>query len=323
MIIVASSGGGTPGRWDDPRAAWPSSDGKVTQYVAAHLDAEPAEVHPEVVERGTSLRYGRIGMPALVWVASAGRPAVMPWAQAAIVVIAAGAVSAAMASLLPGAGLLGALLAFAAPGFILGIFGGFPEVLAIALALWAVRSAIDARWWPASFLAAAALLTRENAIWVLAGLCLWTLFVRRDMAATAILALAVAPAAVWYAVVASRFGYIPPLDPYLRVATDTVGPPVVALVRSLFRPDSASSAVAAWAHLLAGGVAVTFARRSVLGIVGAATATQLLVSGPFAWHFVGEAVRTASLLELFAILAVVAALRPAWVSRHALIGETP
>jgi hypothetical protein len=312
IILAASNGHIT-------RAA--SSDGLVTLYVASHLDVAPADVHPVVVERGTSLRYGRIGMPALIWLASAGRPTAMPWAQAAIVIIAAGAASAAMASLLPGAGLLGALLAFAAPGFTLSIAGGYPEVLAVALALWAVRMALNGRWWVASGITAAALLTRENVVWVLAGLFLWTLFVRRDVLATGILALSVVPAAVWYAFVAARFGHVPPLDPYLRVTTDTVGPPVVALLQSLFRADSGGAAVAAWLHLAAGAAALVFARRSVLGLIAAASALQLLVSGPFAWHFVGHAARTASLLELFVILAVVAALRPAWVEPSALLGE--
>lgn len=318
-LVLASANGRAPGRgWIDPTTPWPASDGQVTLYVAAHLDTAPEEVHPVVAERGSSLRYGRVGMPALVWLAAGGREPAMPWTQAFVVVLAAGAAAAATASLLPGAGPLGGLLAFAAPGFALSIGGGYPEVLAVALCLWAVRVAAAERWWAAAALLGAALLTRENAIWVLVGLLVWAALIRRNRRAAAVLCAAALPAAVWFAFVAARFGHIPPLDPYLRVATDTVGTPFVALARSLFAADSSEAAVAAWLHLGAGVAAAVVARRSILGLVAAASALQLLVSGPFAWHFVGHAARTASLLELFVILGVAAALRPAWAVRGVL-----
>jgi hypothetical protein len=277
-------------------------DGQVSQNVAAHLTTAPADVHPVVAERGTSLRYGRIGLPIATWIASAGRPAAMRYAQPAVIVVAAGAVSAATMLLLPGAGLVAVLLPFLAVGFLLSILGGYAEVLGAALALWAIVFGVRGRWLPAVLLLAAAMLTRENAGGVVIGLAVWSLIARRPRRLLW-LAASLVPVAAWHLFVLARFGHLPLLDPYLRVATDTIGPPFLALWRSITQTPARSAATAAL-HLAVALVALRLWRSSPIGAVAAATAIQVFWAGPFAWHFIGDATRVFTFLQLFTVLAV-------------------
>src|SRR6266550_685028 len=109
-------------------------DGLIYRYVAGHLTTPPNQIDPVVRSRGTSIRYGRIGFPALIWFTAAGHNSAMPWSQAALIVLAAGAAGAATSILFPRAGPIGAALAFIAPGFSLSVVGGYGEVLAVACA---------------------------------------------------------------------------------------------------------------------------------------------------------------------------------------------
>src|SRR5687768_276568 len=104
-------------------------DGEIYQYVAAHLAQDPEDVHPVVMERGTSLRYGRVGFPALIWLASAGRPSAMRYVQPILIVAAAAAAGAASATLVPRAGPLAPLVPFLAPGFSISVQGGFADAV--------------------------------------------------------------------------------------------------------------------------------------------------------------------------------------------------
>jgi hypothetical protein len=310
-IVVASWAG-------DPKHRTAYGDGLLYRFVAAHLAAGPAEVaraDPDrvILERGPSLRYGRIGLPAAIWVASGGDPDLIPVAQPAVLVAAAGAAGAATAALFPGAGPLGALLPFLAPGFSLSLAGGYAEVLAVALGLWAVWLVVRGRPWPAALLLGAAILAKENAAFVLAGLALW-LALRRRWREVAVLAAGLVPVAAWWGAVAARFGHPPPLDPYLREATTTVGAPVAALVQSLVEPSSTRSLVMLLAHLVAAGVAVALLRTSLFGLLAVVASVQLLAVGPFGWRYVGDAARVSSLLEVLVALAVACWLRPAWTT---------
>ena len=49
-------------------------DGLLVRSVAARIGAAPQDVNSVVVSRGTSLRYGRIGMPAAAWLLAGGKP---------------------------------------------------------------------------------------------------------------------------------------------------------------------------------------------------------------------------------------------------------
>lgn len=291
-IVLASS------RGDVDRMVY--GDGLIYRYVAAHFSQRPADVDPVVRERGTSLRYGRVGLPALIWIASAGRPAAMPYVQPALIVLAAGAAGAAAVKLAPRAGPLAPLVPFLAPGFAVSVAGGFAEVVAVAFALWAVVLAREERWVPAAVALSAAMLTRENAGAVLVGLAIWCALQRRGPA-IGILALSVIPALAWYAFIASRYGHIPILDPYLRVTTDTIGPPVVAIYRAIV-DSQASSAVTAIVHLVLAGVGFAMWRRSIAGAIAAAAGLQVLAAGRFSFKFEGEAVRQFVFLQLFVLL---------------------
>ena len=309
VIILASSQG------DVSRMT--TGDGLIYRYVAMNLDTDPADIDPVVKERGTSLRYGRIGLPAAIWVLSAGRPSLMRYVQPLVMVAAAAAAAAAAAMLFPGAGPLAALLPFAAPGFIVALAGGFAETMAIALALWAVWCALGRRWGWCAIVLCAAILTRENAGFVLIGLAVWML-VRGTPGGLPFLAASLVPVAGWYAFVRARYGHVPPLDPYLRVTTDTVGTPGAALVRSFTDAPSAGGAVTAGLHVAAALAGLALARRSLFGLIAAITAFQVFASGPFAWRFIGEAARTGVFLQLFVLLAILAWRRPAWAVRDAI-----
>jgi len=277
-------------------------DGLIYRYVASHLTTPPSQVDQVVSSRGSSIRYGRIGFPALIWLASAGHNSAMPYAQAALIVISAGLAGAATAHLFQRAGPTGALFAFIAPGFSLSVVGGYGEVMAAALALWAVILTSRARYWPAAGLLAVAMLTRENAGAVLIGLMGWELLHRRAKGA-ALLLTSILPLAAWYVFIHERFNQIPLLDTYLRKTTDTIGTPFVAVWHSLTRGGAGSIATAA-IHLALALVAFWLWRKDILTIVAAAAGLQVLSSGAFAWHFIGDAMRAFTFLELFLLLSL-------------------
>ena len=144
------------------------------------------------------------------------------------------------------------------------------------------------------------MLTRENAGAVLLGLIVWEALHRRFKPA-AILLTSLIPIAVWYVFVDIRFGHVPLLDPYLHVTTDTIATPFVGVWHSLTQGPAGSIATAA-IHLLLALVALRLWKKGVLAIVAAAAGLQVLNSGVFAWHFVGDAMRAFTFLELFLVL---------------------
>jgi len=297
----------------DPAHRTAYGDGLIYRFVAAHIGADEADVarfDPDrvVIDRGTSLRYGRIGMPALVWLVSGGKASAMPTTQPIVLILAAGAASAGVAALFPRGGPLSALLAFLAPGFPLAIAGGYAEAVAVAFGVWAVWFALRDRWWPSALLLAAAILTKENAAVILLGLGLW-LVIKKRWHPAVILATSVIPVAAFWLFIADRFGHIPPLDPYLRDATTTIGTPVVALIQSFTEAYSTESIIVALIHIVAGLVAVTLFRTSLFAVIGSVAALQLLSVGPFGWKFIGDATRISTIFEVFVVLAIAARLK--------------
>jgi hypothetical protein len=300
----------------DPQHRTAYGDGLIYRFVAAHIGATPETLKaydPDrvVVDRGPSLRYGRVGLPFAIWVASAGKPSAMPYVHPAVVVIAAGAASAAVAALLPGAGPLAALLPFVAPGFPLSIAGGFAEVLAVAMGLWAVLFAVRERWWASALLLGLAILTKENAGAIFGGILVW-LVLRRTWKPIPVLFAGLIPVAGYWIFVSQRFGNIPPLDPYLRVTTSTIGTPVVSMIRSFTDAYSTESIVAAALHIAAGIVVVMLFRTSVFAVIGSVGAFQLLAAGPFGWRYIGDASRISTIFEVFVVLAIAVRMRPGW-----------
>ena len=272
-------------------------DGLIYRYVAAHLSTPPDKVDPVVVVRGTSLRYGRIGLPGMIWLTSAGQPRAMAYSQAILIIVSAGLAGAATAMLFPAAGPVGALLPFLAPGFSLSLVGGYAEVVAVALALWAVILVLRDRVVPATALLAVALLTREDAGVILIGLTVW-LLLKRKLRPAFTLWFSVIPLIVWYLIVKARYGHIPLLDPFLKVGTRT---PFVAVWHSLISGSNASIITAA-VHVVLAVAAFLLWRRSILGTVAAASALQVVTSGVLAWQYVGDAIRVFTFLQLFLLL---------------------
>jgi hypothetical protein len=294
VLVVAASGGRV--------SRMTIGDGVLYRYVAQNLNAGREQVEADLGGHGTVLRYGRIGFPALLWLASAGQASAMPYAQPALMVIAAGVVAAASCRLLnratPGAA-LAPFIAFALP---LSLTGGFAEPIAVAFAMWAVVMARDERWVASSAFVAATLLTRENAAGLLLGLVVWALIRKRPSGAL-ILGCSFLPVGAWHLVVHARYGAFPLADPWLGTQVDNVGAPVASLFRALGRSSAPAVAIIV-IHLVVWGIAVRFARRSDLALVAAFSGIGLLVTGAFPWRYLGDGLRLEVFLEIFFVCSV-------------------
>ena len=277
-------------------------DGRLYRAVAQDLRSRDPATQAFIRTRGTSLRYGRIGFPLLLWAASGGDAHAMRWAQPALLVLAAGAVAGAASELLPGPVML-SLSPFAAVGLTVSLTGGFAEPVAVAASMWAVVAAERKRPWLAALTLAFAILTRENAVAVLVGLVVWT-WMSRDKRSASIMASALLPVFAWYAFVAARFGHLPFLDPWLRSISNSVGPPVVALWEPLTKHGLAP-AVLIVVHVALAIYAFMRWRSSDLACVAAVCGLTILTLGVDVWRFIGDATRVTSLLEVFVILEVV------------------
>jgi hypothetical protein len=298
IVILAYSGGRV--------TKMTSGDGLFYRYVAAHLDASEAGLSPVVAARGPSLRYGRIALPVMIWALSGGRPGAMPYAQPAIMIVAAGAIAAAATRLLPKRSPLIALVPFLAVGLTLSLAGGYTEAVAIAFVVWALVAARAERWVGASILLALGMLARENAAVIVVGLAAWCVWKQR-WGPFGIVACSLVPVAAWHLVVAARFGHLPLTDPYLWTGAQTARIPFVSLVRG-FYDFSAAATLAAAVHLGLGIAAVVLAirQRSDLSFLAASAALQLLAVPLLNWEYAGDTFRLFSFLEVFTVLALAA-----------------
>lgn len=282
-----------------------SGDGLFYRYVAAHIDDGKSELDPIVAARGPALRYGRVGLPTLIWLLSGGRDDLMRYSQPLIMALAGGATAAAAATLLSRGGLLVALTPFLAVGMTLAVAGGYTEALAVAFLLWAAVAAFSERWIAASVLLALAMLSRENTVVILLGLAALCASKRR-WRELGVLGCSVIPVAVWHAVVAVRFGHLPLADPYLWAGASTSKLPFSSLVRG-FTDFGADAAITAAIHVSLWILAFVAARRSNLGWLAAAAGLQLMFVPLLNWQYLGDTFRLFSFLEVFTLLAVVAA----------------
>ena len=178
---------------------------------------------PEGVVRGlhvdSALRAQRIGYPALAWILSGGgRIQLLPFVLVAINVLAYGALALLGAHL---AQRVGAAPAFgwavvAFPGFVVSLSRDTTELMSSALLLAAVLALSARRWIWCTGALTAAVLTRETALVLVAGLVIWRLCLlatRRDRPGAAALAWLVPCAAFagWQQVSRDRFGVYPVL----------------------------------------------------------------------------------------------------------------
>jgi len=276
-------------------------DGRLYRAVAQDLRARDPAIQAFIRTRGTSLRYGRIGFPVVLWAASGGSAHAMRWVQPALLVLAAGAVAAAASELIPGS-VVFALAPFAAVGLTVSLTGGFAEPLAIAASLWAVVAAERKHPWVAAAALAIGILTRENAVAVLVGLVAWALLRGRKRDAW-VLASAMVPVVAWYIFVDIRFGHLPFLDPWLRSISNSVGFPIVALWEPLTKHGFAAAALIV-VHLALAIYAFVRWRTSDVAAVAAACGLTILTLGVDVWRFIGDATRVTSLLEVFVVIEI-------------------
>jgi len=277
-------------------------DGLLYRYVAAHLDITQGKLDPLVAHSGPSLRYGRIGLPAALWLASGGQPGLMKYAQPTIMVVSAGAIAIAASMLFPELGLGSALLPFLAIGLTLSVSGGYPEALVCAFGLWSLVAIRRQRWLAAAILLALAMFTRETSILFLAGAGLW-LIRRREFRHAVVLASSVLPVMAWHVVVATRFGHLPVFDPWWR--TGGFRPIPFSSIARVLTGYPSGARVIAFLHLALAALAVVFLvkRVSLLTLVAVVTALQLAVVPLPTWDYLGDSVRVFASFELMVIFA--------------------
>jgi len=276
-------------------------DGLFYRYVALHMTATPATLDEIIATRGPAMRYGRITLPAAMWLFSGGRPEAMRYVQPAIMVVAGAAIAAMATDLLPGLGIGAALLPFFALGLSLSLSGGYAEPVAAAFGMAAVLAARRRRWVVAALCLALAMLTRESAFVFLLGLGLWGLR-KREWRGFQLLALSVIPVVAWHLVVAARFGHLPLWDPYTKVI-GLRALPFTSIGKALFDFPAGVVVIAAL-HLGLATLAIACWRRSALGGVAAGAAFQIVFFPLLTWHYLGDAFRTFTFLELMTILAL-------------------
>ncbi len=278
-------------------------DGVLHRYVAENLTAPGSQITGDLSGHGTALRYGRIGLPALLWLASAGRSEAMSYVQP-LLMVAAGAAVAAAARVLLARSAVAPFVPFLSIGLLASIAGGFAEPIAVALALWGVIMVRSGSLRFAAVLLAAAVLTREHALAVVGGLCVWLALGRRFREA-AVVSAAVLPALAWHVIVASRFGFFPLADPFLTQETYGAGPPLVAVWRAATTLPARSVAIIAL-HAALAVCALLWWRRSDLGVCAAVSALLLTTAGPDVWRYIGDGVRLGVFLQVFLVMALVA-----------------
>ena len=281
-------------------------DGHIHRYVALNLATPPDEIDPAIVQSGTSLRYGRIGWPIVLWATSGGRASIINVTQPLATAAAGGAAFAALTALMPAVPVRRRLMLFAVPAVAIGISGGFAEPAALALSLWGLYAFRDRSPLVAAPLFAAAILTKEIALTIVVGGALWAL--RRWRVRTGetalILFAAATPVAGWYLFVRARFGHIPVFDPYLQ-GDRGVDIPGKGLIFSLTDPASAGSWLTAAFHVAIALAVLPFVRRSVYAMCAAFASLPLLITTPFTpWRFIGDGFRTSILIEVFAFITI-------------------
>jgi hypothetical protein len=278
-------------------------DGVLFRYVAQHLAAGPGEVDEFLGPRGPALRYGRIGLPTVLWLASAGQRGAMRYAQPLLMVLSAAAASAAAAVWLSRLRApVAAVVPFLGFGFSASLAGGFAEPLAIALCLWAVVLAQRERWAGAAALLSLAMLMRENAALVAFGLAMW-LFVNGRRRAAWMLIAAALPVVVWHVVVGVRFGHLPLTDPFVTAEAAT-GPPFVELWRSV-RATHGIKLVQLGVHVAIAVASWRWWRSSAFAAAAAAAALAVTWTGPYTWGFVGDGARATAFMDVCGAMALV------------------
>jgi hypothetical protein len=254
----------------------------------------------------TAYRYGRIGVPLLVWALALGKgPALLvtfPLVYLAGIALLVG-VSARGCQQAGRSPLLGLLVLIPlAPTAPEGLIYLVPEAMYTGLILL-VYWCVGQRHPRAALVAAAGLLlTRETAALALAPLVLAALW-RRDWRAVGGWTLSGVPLLLWYAWVRVRVGCWPFLDPAMIHAQPYGWPFRGFLLLASADPLLHHVVLMAWATLLTAWLLYAY-RPSALGAAAAITASLLIVFGPGQATLPSEAVRLMGPMQILIIMAL-------------------
>src|SRR5688500_8807954 len=91
-------------------------DGRLHRAVALDLAADRQTASPTLTASGPALRYGRIGLPVVLWALSGGNETAMAYVQPLIMILCAAGIAMATAVLLPSPSPAVALIPFVAVG---------------------------------------------------------------------------------------------------------------------------------------------------------------------------------------------------------------
>lgn len=173
----------------------------------------------EGVEVDSSLRFQRIVYPGLAWVVSGGNASAVPWALVIVNVLALGALGGLGGAIARSSGrhATWGLLLPAYFGFVFTLSRDLSEIVEVAFLVAGFLALRRDRRWLAAGLLAAAVLTRETALFAVAGIALWRLFAiatRRARPSTVDATWIVPPLAfgAWQLVVADTTGSLPATD---------------------------------------------------------------------------------------------------------------
>lgn len=279
-------------------------DGELYRYVAQHLTSPREAVTPLLAPRGLSIRYGRIGLPALLWLFSLGKPSVMFWVQPLLMTVAGALAGAATVCLLNGPPLF-AMVPFLSLAFSMSVAGGFAEGMSVALILLSLVFVQREEWIPASLAMSAAILTKESAFVVLMGTVAW-LVLKRSWKGLWISSAAI-PYIVWGVYVRQRYGFFPLTDPWLK--DKTVGTIGVSLYKSFAAGGNGALAAGLHALLAVVAIALLMRTRSFFSVVAVIGSIPVFATAPVVWHYVGDGFRSAVFQEVFVVLALINAVR--------------
>lgn len=236
------------------------------QYYAIARDLPDLDAAADHVDR-SHYRLQRILFPALARVLGGDGGTRLVWTMFALGVVGVAALGTAAGALSRALGgpAWPALVAAALPGCLVSLRITVPDPFALTLVLWAVWLSLRERTVLAATVGAAAALTRETTLLVLAGVALW----RRDRRGAVLLGVPTAATALWWLL--------------LRVGVDQRGERIVEIVPPL---SGWREAVDFWsagnerlgALWMIGGVAVAvvaLVRRGIRHPLGPAIAIQL------------------------------------------------
>jgi hypothetical protein len=283
------------------------NDAEFFWLVARDPFSNGAVFRPFAHEMGNAYRYGRILFPLLAWVLVGGRASLVQWSLMAVDVVAFGvatALACELAARRTGDARTGlVVLLTPAMWFSLVLAVSEPFVLALVLGVYLLH--LDGRLGASVVAAAACLLTREAAVVALVPAAVRDIRARGVRAAVGWAAVPV-PLVAWWAIVRVRVGEWPFLDPSIS-RREALAAPLSGVVTVIREGADASH----WLAFVLGAITVAAAihvhrtRRWFPVTHGAvAFAAVILLLGPNAWRYPGEAIRLLGPAQFLTLLAV-------------------